>query len=101
MEEEENRQEDEEDLEGDLERDFLEVKPHNAILAGNGSGSDKSITFPNFIAEKYYYTDSPRPQGGIAVPCINITLRGEEEIVKAYVSDLKDMSTGGLNRGLR
>ena len=59
-EDEENKEENEEGLEGD----FLEGRAQNVIPAGYESDSNESMTFPNhIIREECCWVDSPRPHG--------------------------------------
>ena len=81
---------------------FLDGRPYSSIPARCESDSDESITFPNHvIAEGFFWAHCCWPHRVAAGPYIDTPLRCKEEIIKAYISDLKYMSMDELERGLK
>ena len=75
---------------------------NNAVPASSKSYSDKLITFSKpVINEGCCYAVSPRPQKGTVAPDISMTLRSEEEVIKACISDLQHRSVEELEEKLR
>ena len=71
----------------------------HVIPAGYEDVSDESTSlWGNITADGCCQPDSPEPQGVIAVPCVNITLRKEDKIIKVHVLNMKHMSTDELER---
>ena len=90
--------EDEDNLEGN----FLERRAKNAIPAGYQNHSDESINFPvHASADRGCQPDRLRPQEVAAATYLNIPLRCQEQIIKAFILDLKHMSRVELEKVLK
>ena len=76
-----DKEEDEEDLEGRVEK---------AIPAGYESDSDESITYSRHVTS--------RPQIVTAAPSIDTPLRCEKEVIKACISHLQHICADELEK---